>query len=156
MRALSVVTAVLMALGAGAVAKAQTGPVPMAPVPYGPGHVDASQALAYGGQDVPLCGRVGRVDPSHSVIVIADQVRVFLQPGTDVQRFWGTVVCARGMVEVQSDGYTRFAVIRAPEQIEVIGGTGPYTPPRPQCGPGQMYDPSTGGCVKRWRASPYG
>lgn len=136
-------------------AEAQTMPVPMNSALYGPGRVDASQIFQYDGQHVSACGRVGRVDPNYNVIVIADLLRVFLQPGSDVQSLWGTVACATGQVEVKYDGAMRFAVIGLADRIEVIGGTGPYSPPRPQCAPGQMFDPSAGGCVKRWRASPY-
>jgi len=152
LRSFIILPVILCASGA---AHAQTRPVPMNTVPYGPGRLDASQILEHGGQDVSACGRVGNVDPANQVIVIAGLLRVYLRPGMDAQSLWGTVACATGLVEVRRDGGFTFAVIQNLERIDVIGGTGPYVPPQPQCGPGQMADPSAGGCVKRWRASPY-
>jgi hypothetical protein len=107
---------------------------------------------------VSACGRVGNVDERSSVLVIAN-LRVFMPPGVNVDGYWGTVACADGLVTTGGGQYEgRYAVIELqdPNNLEVIGGTGPYSPPRPQCGAGQMFDLSAGGCVQRWRASPYG
>ena len=140
-------------------ANSQTMPVPMPEVNYGPGRVDASVVRAYEGRVVSACGRVGWVDPKSNTIVIADILRVYVRANVNVQSFWGTVACAHGLVEVRAvEGGGSFAVISVddPTQLEEIGGTGPYSPPRQQCGPGQMFDPSSQTCVKGWRASPYG
>jgi hypothetical protein len=155
MRSLTAAIIASLTLFTDPMAIAQTMPVPMNRVPYGPGRIDAITVFEYDGQEVSACGRVAQVDPANQVIVIAGVLRVYVPPGTDAQSLRGTVACATGVVAVQHDGGMRFAVIGAPERVEVIGGTGPYTPPQPQCGPGQMADPSSGGCVKRWRASPY-
>lgn len=138
-------------------AHAQTGPVPLRGVNYGPGRVDAGYIFNYVGQAVSACGRVGSVDERSNVIIIADNLRVFMPPGHNVRNYWGTIACARGLVNAGGGPYEgRYAVIEIqnPNDLEVIGGSGPYNPPQPQCGPGEMPDP-TKGCVKRWRA-PYG
>lgn len=148
----------LVGLTSALAVNAQTMPVPMQGLNYGPGRVDAGFILDYVGQTVSACGRVGNVDERSGVLVIAN-LRVFMPPGVNVDGYWGTVACARGLVTTgggQYEGNYAVIEIQNPDNLEVIGGTGPYSPPRPQCGPGQMFDPSAGGCVQRWRASPYG
>lgn len=146
-------------LASALAANAQTGPVPMRGVSYGPDRVDAGFIFNYGGQVVSACGRVGRVDAQQGVLVIADNLRVFMPPGVDLQGYFGVIACARGRVMIREGQYEgRYSAIEIqnPPDLEVIAGTGPYSPPVPQCGAGQMFDPSAGGCVRRWRASPYG
>jgi hypothetical protein len=128
-------------------------------VDYGPGRIDAGLILDYVGQAVSACGRVGLVNQRDSAFVIGNQLRVFAPLGSNLQEYFGKVVCARGRVEARgSEMEGRYAVIDAQSlaDIELIGGTGPYSPPRPQCGPGEMYNPAARGCVRRTRASLHG
>jgi hypothetical protein len=145
-------------LGQADLAAAQFAPPATGNEPYyGQGRIGANGVERYAGQQVDACGRVGSYNASLGTIVLGNNLVVYMPRATSVESYWGKVVCAAGLVRIEGGDYSRYPAIRVDneaQQIAVIGGSGPYSPPQPQCAPGQMYDPQQG-CIRRWRASPY-
>jgi hypothetical protein len=124
---------------------------------YGPGRIGANGVAVYAGQQVDACGRVGNYNQRLGTILLGNNLMVYLPQSAAVASYWGKVVCAAGLVRMETRDYGTSPAIdieNEQQQIAVIGGPGPYQPPQPECGPGQMPDPQRG-CVRRWRASPY-
>lgn len=123
----------LMIVAAAGAAVAQTKAVPLRGLDYGAGRIDAANVRDHAGQTVSVCGRVTRADGRNRVFWIFDLLKVEVRASVDVTKLYGTVSCATGLVElkpIQGGGtYAQMAADTA-AQIEQIGGTGPYNPPR--------------------------
>ena len=123
----------LIALAAASSAMAQTKAVPLRGLDYGPGHNDVANVRNFAGQTVSLCGRVTRADNRSRVFWLSDLLKVEVRADFDVGKLYGTVACAKGLVEmkpIQGGGTYAQMSADSPAQIEQIGGTGPYTPLR--------------------------
>ena len=154
-RCLVTLTALLIAGSAGAQGFAQ--PVPLnRPSNLYPGHGDSSDiTIADDGQFIDACGRAANPMAARHAIFIGDRLFVILPQQSDLEFYDGKVACVQGTVHVREiDGFRRLAIdVDDPRQVSIIGGGGAYVPPRPRCGPGEMAQ--NGGCMRRYRASPY-
>lgn len=123
----------LIACAGGGAAVAQTASVPLRGLNYGAGRVDVANVRDYTGKTVSVCGRVTVVDGPRRIFWIFSQLKVEVRANVDVTKLYGTVACAKGLVELQSiqggGTYAQMSVDTAAD-IEQIGGTGPYNPPR--------------------------
>jgi len=123
----------LVVVTAASAALAQTRAVPLRGLDYGPGRVDVANVRDYSGQTVSACGRIVRVDSRNRIIWVSDLLKVEVRADVDVTKLYGTVACAKGLVElksIQGGGTYAQMLTETAAQIEQIGGTGPYTPPR--------------------------
>jgi len=132
-RTSSTVCLTLVIVVAASAAMAQTRAVPLRGVYYGEGRIDVAQVRDYAGQTVSACGRVVRVDGRQRIVWVSDflKVEIDVKANVDVDKLYGTVACARGLVELKSiqggGTYAQMSGVTA-AQIEQIGGRGPYAP----------------------------
>jgi hypothetical protein len=158
---------VVMTLGSlsGALAQfAQPVPSNDSPGLYGPGRIGAnviaSNPNGYRGRMVDACGRV-QIAAVPGALALGNNLRVYLPQDMNPRDYDAQVVCARGMVDLESYQGAVVPTIYAqsPRDVAVIGGTGPYAPRASQqnegrqgcpCPTGQMLQNGT--CVARWRA----
>lgn len=123
----------LVVVTAASTAMAQTKAVPLRGLDYGAGRIDVANVRDYAGQTASVCGRVVRVDGRNRILWVSDLLKVEVRANVDVTKLYGTVACAKGLVElkpIQGGGSYAQMSANSAAQIEQIGGTGPYTPPR--------------------------